>query len=153
MIYWTSENFPISHKRVWISPLSCNLTSHSLGSAQEVSYRLSPYPHLGIVNKVPTWNGSKVPPSHSWHGHQLSCLSLTKSTVCCPPLDAISTERFSSCLPVIFTGLHSSSSSPVPSCRFVPMPHAYTDPGINRANSKWSVHPVLNPLSSLQTDK
>ncbi|KAG7242213.1 hypothetical protein INR49_024259 [Caranx melampygus] len=31
--------------------------------------------------------------------------------------------------------LHSSSSSPVPSCKLVPMPQAYTDPG-STANSK-----------------
>lgn len=62
--------------------------------------------------------------------NQLSCLSLTRRAVCCPPLDAISTARFSSCFPIIFTGLNSSSSSPVPSCRFVPIPQAYTDPGI-----------------------
>lgn len=60
--------------------------------------------------------------------HQLSWLSLTNRTVCCPPLDAISTVRFSSCLPVTFTGLHSSSSSPVPSCMLVPIPQEYTEP-------------------------
>lgn len=69
-------------------------------------------------------------------GHQLSCMSLTKRTVCCPPLDAISTARFSSCLPVIFTGLHSSSSSPVPSWRLVPMPQAYTDPETYRSKHR-----------------
>lgn len=47
--------------------------------------------------------------------HQLCSLSLTSSTVCCPPLDTASTCRFSSCFPVISTGLQTSSSSPVPS--------------------------------------
>lgn len=47
--------------------------------------------------------------------HQLCSLSLTSSTVCCPPLDTASTRRFSSCFPVISTGLQASSSSPVPS--------------------------------------
>lgn len=47
--------------------------------------------------------------------HQLCSLSLTSSTVCCPPLDTASTRRFSSCFPVISTGLQTSSSSPVPS--------------------------------------
>lgn len=73
------------------------------------------------------------PPSRH---HQLSWLSLTNRTVCCPPLDAISTVRFSSCLPVIFTGLHSSSSSPVPSCMLVPIPQEYTEPGTNATMRK-----------------
>lgn len=47
--------------------------------------------------------------------HQLCSLSLTSSTVCCPPLDTARTVRFSSCLPAISTGLQTSSSSPVPS--------------------------------------
>lgn len=47
--------------------------------------------------------------------HQLCSLSLTSNTVCCPPLDTASTRRFSSCFPVISTGLQTSSSSPVPS--------------------------------------
>lgn len=82
------------------------------------------------MNKAETPN-YKMSPTFSRGGwNQLSCLSLTRRAVCCPPLEAISTARFSSCFPVIFTGLNSSSSSPVPSCRFVPIPQAYTDPGI-----------------------
>lgn len=47
--------------------------------------------------------------------HQLCSLSLTSKTVCWPPLDTVKTTRFSSCLPVISTGLQASSSCPVPS--------------------------------------
>lgn len=47
--------------------------------------------------------------------HQLCSLSLTNKTVCWPPLDTDKTTRFSSCLPVISTGLQASSSCPVPS--------------------------------------
>lgn len=96
-------------------------------------------PVFNITNKAETPN-YKMSPTFSGGGwNQLSCLSLTRSAVCCPPLDAISTARFSSCFPVIFTGLNSSSSSPVPSCRFVPIPQAYTDPGIKTKKNTSSI--------------
>lgn len=83
--------------------------------------------------------------------NQLSWLSLTNRTVCCPPLDAISTERFSSCLPVIFTGVHSSSSKPVPSCMLVPIPQEYTEPGIKTQIAKCTSNTfrTLSQLSAL----
>lgn len=140
----------ISERRILIKGAKPHLSSPpctsrtTLGSAQEVTCRFTPSPFLGNVNKAPPSNRPKDPPSFSAReGHQLSCLSLTKRTVCCPPLDAISTARFSSCLPVIFTGPHSSSSSPVPSCRLVPIPQAYTDPAVSKGNSKWTEHQFL----------
>lgn len=99
----------------------------------------NPSPSINITNKAKT-SSYKMSLTFSPGGwNQLSCSSLTNRAVCCPPLDAISTARFSSCFPVIFTGLHSSSSSPVPSCRFVPIPQAYTDPGIKSKKNKSAI--------------
>lgn len=67
-------------------------------------------------------------PTAPHRSDQLRALSLTSRAVCWPPLDTARTRRFSSCFPVISTGLQTSSSSPVPSWWLVPIPHANARP-------------------------
>lgn len=126
----------------WLVACAKQLVSVHLRPSQRVSAHLSstgrctvqPHPHhLNTGAKSHLSLKQTVPRSRH---NQLSWLSLANRTVCCPPLDTISTVRLSSCLPVIFTGLHSSVSSPVPSCMLVPIPQEYTEPGTNATMRK-----------------